>query len=297
MYKEDFETNGIIRIVMNQEHKIQYSSINNQETYNYLKKLDILEKLPEYSSVQYNSGNYCVAIDKLYIADQPYHIITIALRHHKCSNCSKAFIDAPTGLYNRNYWEQISNGTIYHPGIKEYSLILIDIDSLKKINDTYGHLAGDKAIEIVGQAIKRSIRKEDLGIRYGGDEFIVLLFNQDRKAAYKVVKRIRKEISKRTIEENLDIQISAGIACCDYLSDLEEIVKMADKDMYREKEIKKEQKVQTNTLKDLREEIEKIRNELNKRVIQEGKGINNEETLKLSQKLDELIAKYLKNEK
>lgn len=104
---------------------------------------------------------------------------------------SKSIIDAITGLYNRNYLEEIRE-TICYSKFKNISLILIDIDNLKNINDNYGHLEGDKAIEIVGNSIKNNIRTEDIGIRYGGDEFIIILFNKDTKAANKIVNRIKK---------------------------------------------------------------------------------------------------------
>jgi diguanylate cyclase len=76
-----------------------------------------------------------------------------------------------------------------------------------------------------------------------------------------------------------------------------DIIKMADRDLYKEKRVKKsKEKQNSEKLKHLLREIEKLRDELNKKVTQEGKGINNEETLKLSQKLDELITRYLIDE-
>lgn len=171
------------------------------------------------------------------------------------------------------------------------------MDNLKEINDTYGHTAGDKVIEIVGQAIKKCIRKEDAGLRYGGDEFIILLFNQDKKAAYRVVERIRREISELAAGQGINIQISAGVACYDCLRNMGDIIKMADRDLYKEKRVKKSKdKQDSKKLKHLLQEIEKLRDELNKKVTLEGKGINNEEALKLSQKLDGLITRYLKDE-
>ncbi|NLC04216.1 MAG: diguanylate cyclase, partial [Tissierellia bacterium] len=149
----------------------------------------------------------------------------------------------------------------------------------------------------VGQAIKNSIRKEDAGLRYGGDEFIILLFNQDKKAAYRVIERIRREISELAAEHGVNIQISAGAACYDCLRDMEDIIKMADRDLYKEKQMKKtKEKQNSDKLKYLIQEIEKLRDELNKKVAQGGKGLNSEETLKLSQRLDELIVEHLLDE-
>ena len=296
MCKED-KNKGIIRIILNKRYDIQYASIDNQNARKYLEKLGILHRLSDDLPVQYDLENYHVTIDEVNISDNMYYVITAVLQYPKCENCRKALTDAVTGLYNRNYWEQIISDVTLQPRTQNFSLILIDVDNLKEINDTYGHTAGDKVIEIVGQAIKKCIRKEDAGLRYGGDEFIILLFNQDKKAAYRVVERIRREISKLAAGQGMNIQISAGVAYYDSLRNMGDIIKMADRNLYKEKRIKKsKEKQNSEKLKHLLREIEKIRDELNKKVTLEGKGINNEETLKLSQKLDELITRYLIDE-
>jgi diguanylate cyclase (GGDEF)-like protein len=296
MCKED-KNEEIIRIVLNKGYDIQYASIDNQNAIDYIKKLDIANRLLDDLPVQYDLENYHVTIDEVNITDNMYYAITAVLEYPKCENCRKALTDAVTGLYNRNYWEQIISDVTLHPRTQNFSLILIDVDNLKEINDTYGHTAGDKVIEIVGQAIKKCIRKEDAGLRYGGDEFIILLFNQDKKAAYRVVERIRREISELAAGQGINIQISAGVACYDCLRNMGDIIKMADRDLYKEKRVKKSKdKQDSKKLKHLLQEIEKLRDELNKKVTLEGKGINNEEALKLSQRLDGLIARYLKDE-
>jgi diguanylate cyclase (GGDEF)-like protein len=296
MCKED-KNEEIIRIVLNKGYGIQYASIDNQNAIDYIKKLDIANRLLDDLPVQYDLENYHVIIDEVNITGNMYYVITAVLKYPKCEDCRKALIDAVTGLYNRNYWEQIISDVTLHPRTQNFSLILIDVDNLKEINDTYGHTAGDKVIEIVGQAIKKCIRKEDAGLRYGGDEFIILLFNQDKKAAYRVIERIRKEINKLAAGQGMNIQISAGAAYYDCLQNMGDIIKMADRDLYKEKRVKKsKEKQNSEKLKHLLREIEKLRDELNKKVTLEGKGINNEETLKLSQKLDELITRYLIDE-
>ena len=296
MCKED-KNKEIIRIVLNKRYDIQYASIDNQNAIEYLKKLGALHRLTDNFPIEYDLEDYHVTIDEVNITGNMYYVITAVLRHPKCENCRKALTDAVTGLYNRNYWEQIISDVTLHPRTQNFSLILIDVDNLKEINDTYGHTAGDKVIEIVGQAIKKCIRKEDAGLRYGGDEFIILLFNQDKKAAYRVIERIRREINKLAAGQGMNIQISAGAAYYDCLRNMGDIIKMADRDLYKEKRVKKSKdKQDSKKLKHLLQEIEKLRDELNKKVTLEGKGINNEETLKLSQKLDELIIRYLIDE-
>ena len=296
MCKED-KNKEIIRIVLNKRYDIQYASIDNQNAIECLEKQEVLHRLSDDLPVEYNLKDYHVTIDEVNITGNMYYVITAVLRHPKCENCRKALTDAVTGLYNRNYWEQIISGATFQPRPQNFSLILIDVDNLKEINDTYGHIAGDKVIEIVGQAIKKCIRKEDAGLRYGGDEFIISLFNQDKKAAYRVIERIRREINKLAAGQGMNIQISAGAAYYDCLQNIGDIIKMADRDLYKEKRVKKsKEKQNSEKLKHLLREIEKLRDELNKKVTLEGKGINNEETLKLSQKLDELITRYLIDE-
>jgi diguanylate cyclase (GGDEF) domain len=90
-----------------------------------------------------------------------------------------AYRDSFTGLYNRNYWEQLISGMMHRPIPKRFTLIVIDVDNLKSLNDNRGHLAGDKAIRIVGQSIRESIRKQD--IAYGMGEMSSLYFLQIRK--------------------------------------------------------------------------------------------------------------------
>lgn len=125
MHKERYGTEEIIQIVLNHENKIQYSSINNGEAYNYLKKLHILDRLSEISYVQYSYGKHWVTINKIIIANQKYYVITIDSSNYKCNRCSKVLVDSVTGLYNRNYWKQINDGSIYHHPYskKDFSLI------------------------------------------------------------------------------------------------------------------------------------------------------------------------------
>lgn len=288
---------GIMRIVLDEGHNIQYSSLDNQSTAEYIEKFDILNKLPDDLSIKYDLEDCCVTVDKVIIAGDTYYFVTAVSGHPKCENCSKVLIDTITGLYNRNYWEQITSGATFRTGTQNFSLILIDIDNLKEINDTYGHMAGDKAIETVGQAIKKSIRKEDAGLRYGGDEFIILLFNQDEEAADKVIERIRREIKKLTAKQEMDIQISTGVAHYDCLKNVGNIIKIADKNLYKEKRLKKsKERLGREKLRRLLGEIKNLRDELNVKAIQDGKGMDNEETLNLRQKLDEMIMRYLLDE-
>ena len=111
--------------------------------------------------------------------------------------------------------------------------------------------------------------------------------------AYKVIERIRKEISELALGHGLRIQISAGVATSKSFKNMEDVLKMADKNLYKEKRVKKQLKIDKDSLKT---EIEKIRNKLNELVIKNNKKNINEEVIKISQKLDELIIDHIKDE-
>jgi diguanylate cyclase (GGDEF)-like protein len=111
--------------------------------------------------------DYIVTVDRLCIEGKLFWVVGIESEENFL-----IYKDFTTGLYNRNYWEDIKNGIQKFSGVVSYSIILIDIDNLKEKNDTYGHLEGDKAIKIVGKAIQNAIRENDIAIHYGGDEFL-----------------------------------------------------------------------------------------------------------------------------
>jgi diguanylate cyclase (GGDEF)-like protein len=123
-----------------------------------------------------------------------------------------AVTDALTGLYNRHKLQDSLETEVERA--KRYSrplsIIMIDMDKLKALNDTFGHAAGDVALKLVAKSIQRSIRKVDLGTRFGGDEFIVLLPEADRDEAAAVAKRIREAISAVEFESG-KLSVSMGV--------------------------------------------------------------------------------------
>jgi len=123
-----------------------------------------------------------------------------------------AVTDSLTGLYNRHKLQDSLNTEVERA--KRYnrplSIIMIDMDELKVINDTYGHAAGDEALKLVAKSIECSIRKVDLGTRFGGDEFIVLLPEADSEVAASVAKRIRETIMEMEFESG-KLSVSMGV--------------------------------------------------------------------------------------
>ncbi|MEE8419398.1 MAG: diguanylate cyclase, partial [Dehalococcoidales bacterium] len=126
----------------------------------------------------------------------------------------KAHIDELTGLFNRRSLDEvIASETSRHSrygGI--FSLIILDIDSLKSVNDTHGHLAGDELLRKIGGALKTSIRDADQAFRYGGDEFAIVLPNTPIDAASRVAGRIRKQIASKMKVGDISVTASLGLA-------------------------------------------------------------------------------------
>ena len=290
--KKFVKADKTVCILINKQGRIYYSNIDMAVAQEYLEIICIFDHLPADGTVIYNVGNYTVTADKVDLGEAHYYLILIQPQ----GNLYKyAYRDSFTGLYNRNYWEQLISGMMNRPIPKRFTLIVIDVDNLKSLNDNRGHLTGDKAIRIVGQSIIESIRKQDIAIRYGGDEFFILLANTKKAIVEKVINRIRKSINRRCESENIHIEISAGTACSDSIHKLEKVIAMADNKLYKEKNGKKAQVKQiADELKDLKQKIEILRDNLNISVVQESKLSTNKELLEISTKLDELITKYIK---
>ncbi|OHD14891.1 MAG: hypothetical protein A2Z96_07265 [Spirochaetes bacterium GWB1_48_6] len=123
----------------------------------------------------------------------------------------------------------------------DVSVIMIDIDHFKMLNDTHGHLAGDEVLKKVSKTLQDNLRQIDVAARYGGEEFIVLLPDADIAMARLVAERVRKAIEKsksKFHEFDLRVTVSLGIAHFDVRRDLTErhLIERADKALYRSKE-------------------------------------------------------------
>jgi diguanylate cyclase (GGDEF)-like protein len=124
-----------------------------------------------------------------------------------------------------------------------YALLMIDMDKLKDINDTFGHEAGNSAITLVAQCLQRSIRGTDYAARFGGDEFAVLLPGASPEIAEAVVKRVRHNVYKTTLDlRSRMIRCSVSIGVVNYPKDsrdARELLSIADRKMYRDKELRR----------------------------------------------------------
>jgi len=153
---------------------------------------------------------------------------------------SMAMVDGLTGAYNRIYLYEILEKEIGASNRRyPISIALFDVDNFKKLNDTYGHLFGDKVLQTIVRIAKEKIRKGDIVARYGGEEFVIVFNHLESSEAYKVVERIRRAIENETIEDNLvqtRVTVSFGISSYPAHADnVKDLIKCADIAMYRAK--------------------------------------------------------------
>ena len=126
-------------------------------------------------------------------------------------------IDGLTGLYNRATWENMLKAELLRSRRTgaPCSLLMLDIDHFKNINDTYGHQAGDEAIRVLADLITREKRETDVAGRYGGEEFCIMLIDTDAENAKTFAERLRHSIEANIIEwegQEIKYTISLGIA-------------------------------------------------------------------------------------
>ncbi len=153
-----------------------------------------------------------------------------------------SYKDELTGLYNRRYFNDFMEFQIstHKRQNKPLSLIIFDIDFFKKINDTYGHLAGDFILQCFAKEITKFIRKTDLIARIGGEEFVVAFPDTNAESAKIAIEKLRKHIEEMTFNfenENLKITFSAGVVeFRGIVSDAQELLDKADVALYEAKE-------------------------------------------------------------
>ena len=167
--------------------------------------------------------------------------IASTLKHFQRFSSIKniALYDTLTNLYNRRYFEE-RLGLVAQKSFYEgtaLSLVMIDIDHFKKINDTFGHTEGDKVLREVSSLLKASVRKKDTVARYGGEEFILILPEAGTEESSMIAERIRRLVESTPFEVSrarINLTISLGISNfpSHRARSKEELVKMADQALY-----------------------------------------------------------------
>lgn len=154
---------------------------------------------------------------------------------------SMSLIDDLTSLYNQKYLAMVIDNEISRSDRNEekFSVLFIDIDHFKKVNDSMGHWVGSHLLAELGGLLGASVRKSDYAFRYGGDEFVVVLPATDSAGAIVAAERIRKKVEQNMFcvdGEDIKITLSIGIATYpDHAKSRQDIIKMADEAMYNGK--------------------------------------------------------------
>lgn len=148
--------------------------------------------------------------------------------------------DYLTGLYNRRYLFEIGEKMFQNHlrGNMKIAAAMIDIDFFKKINDTYGHMAGDFILKTVSDTLKDNLRKADVIARYGGEEFCILLSIKNEKDGFDVMEKVRSIIENQNFiyeDKKIDVTVSIGVTEKIEVS-LEKSIQNADEMLYKAKE-------------------------------------------------------------
>ena len=150
----------------------------------------------------------------------------------------QSFVDDLTGLYNQKYLQLVLENEIHRAQREKlnFSVLFMDVDYFKAVNDTRGHWVGSRLLVEIGRILGRNIRKSDYAFRYGGDEFVIVLPFLDDKRAHLAAERLRAIVEKTEFiidGETIQLTLSIGLATYpQHASTYKDIIKMADEAMY-----------------------------------------------------------------
>jgi len=188
----------------------------------YLSKQNLLKAM--------NLGiNYCIS-KPIDIEELMFYIENSVNKIHDFEN--DYYKDFLTDVYNRKYL----NRKIKEFKDKSFTLLFLDLDKFKSINDTYGHKIGDNVLKVFANILKNNVRKnDDYVFRLGGDEFILILNTVDDEIIEKIIEKLRKRLLENIIIGNVNLHIDFSIGYIKYpieCNNINELIKIADKRMY-----------------------------------------------------------------
>jgi len=152
--------------------------------------------------------------------------------------------DELTAIYNMRAFTRLAEQEheIASRTERPYSVLMVDIEHLKALNDTYGHEAGNRAVKLVAEALQRLTRSTDVVARFGGDEAIVLLVSADKAAAEEVAQRVRNVVFATTLEVDVKmVRLKVNVGAASFPesgNSLQAVMTAADRMMYKDKELR-----------------------------------------------------------
>ena len=162
----------------------------------------------------------------------------VTAQHEKTSELKRmANTDPLTGLYNRNYYDRHIMGLIERADLSDLplSMISLDLDHFKNVNDTWGHAAGDEVLKETGRIMRETVRKSDIVVRIGGEEFLVILPNTDAGAALSAAQKLKESFEKFSHPTAGTVTASLGVAEKCRTESYEDWYKRADAGVYSAK--------------------------------------------------------------
>jgi len=210
-------------------HFKNYQPITGQEDFMYQNTT-----LFPLRSINSEIGHICLVI---------YDVTGVATHSHQLQAANSKLqtlssTDRLTGLYNRGHWEEALK--LEYARYLRYdtatTLVMFDIDHFKRVNDTYGHQAGDKVIQLVAETVRQHIRDVDIAGRYGGEEFAVLLPDTNKAGGVVFAERLRKAIeAQEVIHDGHVIRCTVSLGVADMsqpTSDYKHLIEWADQALY-----------------------------------------------------------------
>jgi len=238
--QDDFATDGAFNTYpMNPDYGESPGMISFQEEQmlsfalmddGYFAKLYVL---PERAMLDYHKEIIGIIVKSLGVAVSNY------LNMKRLEN--DAAIDPMTDCYNRRAFDRMIQHNIHnaHRYNRDLSVIMLDLDRFKSVNDLYGHPAGDKVLVEVARLILSAIRKSDYAVRYGGEEFVVVLPETRLAKALELAERLRRLIESSSVQvangRQVSVTASFGVAALSEHSDAESLFNEADTMLYRAK--------------------------------------------------------------
>mgnify|MGYP001310507750 CR=1 FL=1 len=174
--------------------------------------------------------------------------------------------DKLTGLANRHYFDQkVREEAAYADATNSVlNILMFDLDNFKGFNDSYGHVFGDKLLKLFSDIIMQCVRKSDIPVRYGGEEFLIMIRDMDIVIAKSVGDRIRRQLEKQCIRLGQQMEMEKVTASCGiaqyptHSRNIREVIEMADKALYHAKAIGKNIVVCYDEIGKDRAEIEQV---------------------------------------